>query len=381
MGAFQIIVTSAAIVVYFFTEVPLVIAANWRKFLAKRSGDHPLLFRLLPGLRQPLHPVRVLLNHGPAGLSKWRDGFNDFADPQAEAEEQELGVAAATPFTHPTPRLVPLSASFLLHSLQFCFLLTDFYSLYLFTYLLFAYLGTAYSAFFFSAHLLDAVLRLEGLRFILKAVLRRLPKLCATGLLVSFLVYLYAVIGFNAFRDMYEIDTRLNPSEFVCDDLYRCFFYTLNTGIRAFGGVGDGLVSPSFFQEQKTYFGRLFFDLTFFLFVTLFLVHGVVYGLITDSLVELRQQGESRRRDETGVCFVCGLTKHDFECKGLNFRAHTAQQHHLWDYVDLAVYLETKDPCEMSGVEASLWRNIAAGDTTWLPNGQALALPKAVPSP
>ncbi len=62
--------------------------------------------------------------------------------------------------------------------------------------------------------------------------------------------------------------------EYVCDDLYKCFFYTLDTGIRAAGGIGDSLASPSFFKEHDTYFGRLFFDLTFFLFVILFLVHG-----------------------------------------------------------------------------------------------------------
>jgi hypothetical protein len=117
-------------------------------------------------------------------------------------------------------------------------------------------------------------LRLPILTYILRAIAKNFKKIVAVGFIVALLVLVYSYIAFNAFRDMYIVDSRLDPLEPVCDDLYKCFFFMLNTGVRAFGGVGDALVTPSFFQEHNTYFGRLFFDLTFFLVIILLLVHG-----------------------------------------------------------------------------------------------------------
>ena len=55
--------------------------------------------------------------------------------------------------------------------------------------------------------------------------------------------------------------------EMICDTLYQCFFFTLTSGLRASGGIGDLLVTPSFTHEVSLYFWRLVFDLTFFIVV------------------------------------------------------------------------------------------------------------------
>jgi hypothetical protein len=52
--------------------------------------------------------------------------------------------------------------------------------------------------------------------------------------------------------------------EHRCETLYECFFFTLTSGLRSPGGIGEAMVLPSFAKEDSLYFWRLVFDLTFF---------------------------------------------------------------------------------------------------------------------
>ena len=67
-----------------------------------------------------------------------------------------------------------------------------------------------------------------------------------------------------------------NATELVCDKLYECFFFTLDQGLRNGGGIGDAVYQPSFELAESDFFARLVFDLTFFGFVCVILLNGVV---------------------------------------------------------------------------------------------------------
>ena len=62
----------------------------------------------------------------------------------------------------------------------------------------------------------------------------------------------------------------------MCDKLYECFFFTLDQGLRNGGGIGDAIFQPSFELAESDFFARLVFDLTFFGFVCVILLNGVV---------------------------------------------------------------------------------------------------------
>jgi RyR and IP3R Homology associated len=262
LGSFQIIVTSLTLVLYWITQVPFVMTSRWRKLVASSSSwRHHFMQR-----RDPLDPLRILVEFGPNGLAQWKQGYNAFTSTSVNLIDSTLSL--------PSTRIVTKKVSFMRVTIEAWFFLTDPLSFYLFLYWIVAWLGTINTRFWFCLHLLDLFLRLPVLTHILRAITMNFKKLLAVGLIVSLFVLVYSYIAFNAFRDMFIADSRLDPLEPVCDDLYKCFFFTLNSGIRAFGGVGDTLLTPSFYQEHNTYFGRLFFDLTFFIVVILLLVHG-----------------------------------------------------------------------------------------------------------
>ena len=65
----------------------------------------------------------------------------------------------------------------------------------------------------------------------------------------------------------------------------------------------------------------------------------------------MRSHSEEVRRDQLDKCFVCGIERDVFEQHGLNFEQHTHEDHYMWNYLFLKIYLEQKDPTEYTGQE------------------------------
>jgi hypothetical protein len=56
--------------------------------------------------------------------------------------------------------------------------------------------------------------------------------------------------------------------------MYQCFFVTTSSGLRSGGGIGDAVKGIAIAVEEELYFGRWFYDLTFFAFVVVILLNG-----------------------------------------------------------------------------------------------------------
>eukprot|EP01017_Pseudomicrothorax_dubius_P049888 TRINITY_DN9342_c0_g1_i4.p1 TRINITY_DN9342_c0_g1~~TRINITY_DN9342_c0_g1_i4.p1 ORF type:complete len:118 (+),score=21.96 TRINITY_DN9342_c0_g1_i4:72-425(+) len=80
-------------------------------------------------------------------------------------------------------------------------------------------------------------------------------------------------------------------------------------------------------------------------------------------------------RDSTeNVCFVCSKDKWEFFRTGLSFQEHKATYHNLWDYVFWLLYLRTRGPKDMVGLESYVNRLVQNNDLSWIPNSRALSL-------
>ena len=65
----------------------------------------------------------------------------------------------------------------------------------------------------------------------------------------------------------------------------------------------------------------------------------------------MRAHTEDVRKDQQEKCFVCGIDRDVFEQHGLSFERHTRDDHYMWNYIFLKIYLEQKDPTEYTGQE------------------------------
>lgn len=68
-------------------------------------------------------------------------------------------------------------------------------------------------------------------------------------------------------------------------------------------------------------------------------------------------------------CFVCGLSKAEYEQLGPDFSLprHQAQDHHLWHYMSFMIALELKEEDDYTGTESYVRALLRAKDMSWVP--------------
>ena len=54
------------------------------------------------------------------------------------------------------------------------------------------------------------------------------------------IIYVYTILGFNFYRKFFVVEDD-DPPEAVCESMYQCFLFTLDSGVRNGGGIGDAL--------------------------------------------------------------------------------------------------------------------------------------------
>jgi hypothetical protein len=73
---------------------------------------------------------------------------------------------------------------------------------------------------------------------------------------------------------------------------------------------------PSPHTNPRLYWGRYFFDFTFFvIFNVLFLQ--IIFGIILDTFGELRDERTALIKEIEGKCFVCSLMRNEIDSKSL----------------------------------------------------------------
>lgn len=70
----------------------------------------------------------------------------------------------------------------------------------------------------------------------------------------------------------------------------------------------------------------------FFITVNLIFLN-IVFGIIVDTFSELRLEQEERDENMKNTCFVCGLTRLDFNKRGKNFDEHQLNEHNPVKYI------------------------------------------------
>lgn len=120
-------------------------------------------------------------------------------------------------------------------------------------------------------------------------------------------MYLYAVLGFILFRDSFNNE---DFGDRQCDTMFQCFFFVLPNSIKMGGGVGE-LMSPAKWPDVN-YFGRVAYDLSFFIFVIIILLN-CIFGIVIDAFSEIRDEKYAVEEDMKSLCFICGLESSVFD--------------------------------------------------------------------
>jgi len=240
----------------------------------------------------------------------------------------------------------------------------DFY--YNFIYLLVAVLGL-YEPLIYPILLLDIIKQNQELVNILKSITVNLRQLLLTLVLGLIIIFLFSVHSFGYFQKYYNHENNAD-----CSNLYNCFTSTLYFGIRAGGGIGDGLDPAS----SEDYWARMAFDLLYYVIMIIILLN-IIFGIIIDTFAQLRDERSQMAHDLSNTCFVCGSSRSEIELKGKGWSYHFMCEHSPFSYLAFFVFLKETNIVDCSGVEKYVKEKLLAKDSSFMPTTSKLLQMKA----
>jgi len=184
------------------------------------------------------------------------------------------------------------------------------------------------------------------------------------------IVFIYSLIGFFFLRDSFVVDDHEN----VCTSIWHCFISLINYGMRSGGGIGDVLQMESYTQsDKKMYTARWFYDISFF-FIIIVVLLNLIFGIVIDTFGDIRGEKIENQKDQTGKCFICDIDRGMLERMGSGFEEHTANEHHMWNYIFYLVHIKVKKLINLSEIENYVYDCVKNKDYTWVPYKKALCM-------
>ena len=213
------------------------------------------------------------------------------------------------------------------------------------------YLAITLIAFFYPlvycVLLMDLIKRSEDLQNIIKAVTLNVGSLIKTAILGSAVLFMFSVVGYLEFPEFYKSD---GNSIVYADTLLHAYTSTLNSGLRAGGGIGDSLSGPLisklfiiffiffFCLANGKYWNYWVFTLAFYIIINILFIN-IIFGIIIDTFGELRDMRKALIKDVEDKCFICGVDSYDFETKSFKFSYKEGISFFLGEMDGLIIYI------------------------------------------
>lgn len=131
----------------------------------------------------------------------------------------------------------------------------------------------------------------ETTKYVVKAITKHIDQLSATITLVGIIIFIFSNFLGRFYGLLFRADAVMNMP--VCYTMKSCYFTTLNLGLRQGGGIAEAMEVTDIESSRYNFYGKLFFDLGFFLFVNIISLN-VIFGIIIDTFSELRTRHRER---------------------------------------------------------------------------------------
>ena len=233
-----------------------------------------------------------------------------------------------------------------------------------------AVLGLTFSAFFFSFHLLDMVNKSKDLQSVFHAVTLNGRSILMTAVFGFVIIYIYAIVGFAFGQDLFVAGDYPDPDIDWCTNLFVCWVSAVTNGLRE-GDIGK-IMEPRPSDDARYPF-MVLYQFSYYLIVITVLLN-VIFGIIIDTFSELRTSAAQKTTAMENTCFICGVDRFTFETQGSGFKRHITEDHNMWNYLFMIVYLREMDKTEYNGWEQYVANKLKARDLSFFPVNAALVL-------
>ena len=203
------------------------------------------------------------------------------------------------------------------------------------------------------------------LKNIIVSVKLQYNEVCLTFFFAAIIMYAFSNIAYFFFKKDFAQEIEYKDDN-VCSSLIFCFLNTLDSGLRARGGIADSAIRLSYSRNKKHYILRLIVDDIFFLLIVITAID-LVFGIILGAFSTLRNIEQKHYTDRKNHCFICHVNKNTLEKNSQNFNEHRTKIHNLWNYVDYMITLKFSDVHSLNAINSYANEKIINKDISWLP--------------
>ena len=126
-------------------------------------------------------------------------------------------------------------------------------------------------------------------------------------------------------------------------------------------------------NDSSIYVLRWINDFLFYTFVILLLLN-MINGVIVTTFSHIRQEKETREKDFENKCFICSISRVEFEKRKLSFEEHMNKDHNYETYIKYILHLKTKNEDEMDYDETYIFKSIGKKDVGCFPIKRAFSI-------
>lgn len=210
----------------------------------------------------------------------------------------------------------------------------------------------------------------SSLQAVLAGVVAPARPLAMTFLGAAIITFVYGAIGMHNFRE--DFDSYCDKNIMVCTSSI------LYMGTRA-GIVGLSGMMEQVGPEDKTWFLRMAYDMSYFVIFGIMLLNTIV-ALIVDSFQTQRRELTAREYNLETQSFISCVKRKTIEtvaqASGIvdGWEYHETVCQNKWDYMAFIFNLFEKNAQNYTGPESQIRQFIDNADVTWLPIGRSKML-------
>jgi hypothetical protein len=153
--------------------------------------------------------------------------------------------------------------------------------------------------------------------------------------------------------------------------LAECSITYFNHGVRSNGGIGDLLDMRS--SSHPMYLPRYLLDFVFYITVILLLLN-MINGVIVSTFSQIREDSTTKAEDINNKCYICSISRGDFEKSQISFDKHIKTDHNHITYIQFLIFLKFFNEKDMDSDQSYIISCIKNKDIGCFPIGRALSL-------
>lgn len=225
-------------------------------------------------------------------------------------------------------------------------------------------------SFLFSLQLITVIKFIAIIKDIVRAFQMTLDQVFSMiGFLMIFLFF-YSNLGFNFFRDEFNLEIDGGLVANVCSSLLECSITYFNQGVRSGGGIGDLLPAKEF--QTAMYWVRWVNDFVFFI-VVISLLMNMSSGVIVTTFSKIKEESTAKEEDINNKCFICNIDRAVFEKLKIQFSEHQKNEHNVKNYIRFLIYLKLVNEKDLDADQSFIINCINNNDIKCFPVGRSLS--------